>query len=368
MLELKQWFASLEQWLSSFNQEWSWVLQVFMIVLATVFVNFFAKRILAKGLQRLHRTDTQWDNILLEAMSRPLTWIVWLVGLSIASHVIYAETESSIFTATNLVRDVGILICFTWFLLNFIRAAERELSRDSDQIDKHTVVALGKLIRLAILITAGLIIMQELGFSIAGILAMGGIGGVAVGFASKDLLANFFGGLIIYLDKPFTEGDWIRSPDRGIEGTVEEIGWRITKIRNFESRPIYVPNSVFLNIIVENPSRMENRRINETIGLRYSDLESMDKIVAEVKAMLIAHQDIDSNRTLIINFIEFAGSSVDFLVYTFTKTTEWVKFHQVKQDVMLKISGIIEANGAEIAFPTSTLHISGPVQLENSRA
>ncbi len=163
MLELKQWLASLEQWISSLNQEWSWVLQVFMIVLATAFVNFFAKRILAKGLQRLHRTDTQWDNILLEAMSRPLTWIVWLVGLSIASHVIYAETESSIFTATNLVRDVGILICFTWFLLNFIRAAERELSRDSDQIDKHTVVALGKLIRLAILITAGLVIMQKLG-------------------------------------------------------------------------------------------------------------------------------------------------------------------------------------------------------------
>jgi MscS family membrane protein len=335
-----------------------------MIVLVTVFANFFAKRLIKQALHRLNQTRTNWDNILLEAMSRPLTWIVWLVGLSFASHLIYEETESPIFVATNLVRDVGIVVCITWFVLAFIRGAEREIAEKSEQVDKHTAEALSKLVRLTVIITAGLVLLQELGFSISGVLAMGGIGGIAVGFASKDLLANFFGGLIIYLDRPFSIGDWIRSPDRGIEGTVEEIGWLITKIRNFESRPIYVPNSVFTNIIVENPSRMENRRISETIGLRYSDLESMDKIVTEVKLMLTEHEEIDSGRTLIINFIEFSGSSVDFMVYTFTKTTEWVKYHQVKQEVMLKIAAIIEANGAEIAFPTSTLHIANPLQLE----
>jgi len=357
MLELKQWFMSI-------NQEWLWVIEVFMIVLVTVFANFFAKRLIRKALYGLHRTSTNWDNILLEAMSRPLTWVVWLVGLSFASHLIYEETESPIFVATNLVRDIGIFVCVTWFVLAFIRGAEQEFSGKSGQVDKHTAEALSKLVRLTVIITAGLVILQELGFSIAGILAMGGIGGIAVGFASKDLLANFFGGLIIYLDRPFSIGDWIRSPDRGIEGTVEEIGWRITKIRNFESRPIYVPNSVFTNIIVENPSRMENRRISETIGLRYSDLESMDKIVTGVKSMLVAHDEIDSDRTLIINFNEFSNSSVDFIVYTFTKTTEWVKYHQIKQEVMLKIADIIEAHGAEIAFPTSTLHIAKPLQLE----
>jgi MscS family membrane protein len=357
MLELKQWFMSI-------NQEWLWVIEVFMIVLATVFANFFAKRLIKKALHGLDRTSTNWDNILLEAMSRPLTWVVWLVGLAFASHLIYEETESQIFVATNLVRDIGIFVCITWFVLAFIRGAERELSRKSSQVDKHTAEALGKLVRLTVLITSGLVIIQELGFSISGVLAMGGIGGIAVGFASKDLLANFFGGLIIYLDRPFSIGDWIRSPDRDIEGTVEEIGWRITKIRNFESRPIYVPNSVFTNIIVENPSRMENRRISETIGLRYSDLESMDKIVTGVKSMLVAHDEIDSDRTLIINFNEFSNSSVDFIVYTFTKTTEWVKYHQIKQEVMLKIADIIEAHGAEIAFPTSTLHIANPLQLE----
>ena len=106
--------------------------------------------------------------------------------------------------------------------------------------------------------------------------------GIAVGFAAKDLLANFFGGLMVYLDRPFAIGDWIRSPDREIEGTVEEIGWRVTCIRTFDKRPIYVPNSVFTQVTVENPSRMLNRRIYETIGVRYDDAAKVRDIITDV--------------------------------------------------------------------------------------
>lgn len=355
----------LQQWLSAIDQEWLWTIQVFIVVLITVFANFFARRLLDKMVLKLNYTDTRWDDIVVKAMSRPLTWIVWLVGLSFASDIIYLETQSPIFTATDTIRNVGVWVCITWSILAFIRGAETEFAEHSEQIDRHTAEALSKLVRLAVIITSAMVIMQTLGFSISGVLAMGGIGGIAVGFASKDLLANFFGGLIIYLDRPFSIGDWIRSPDRNIEGTVEKIGWRVTQIRNFESQPIYVPNSVFTNIIVENPSRMANRRIYETIGLRYSDLASMDKIVDEVTAMLVAHDEIDADKTMIVNFNAFSDSSVDFFIYSFTKTTEWVKFHQIKQDVMLKIAQIIESNNAEIAFPTSTLHMATPIKLEN---
>jgi MscS family membrane protein len=189
------------------------------------------------------------------------------------------------------------------------------------------------------------------------VLAFGGIGGIAVGFAAKDLLANFFGGLMIYLDRPFSVGDWVRSPDKSIEGTVENIGWRLTRIRTFDKRPLYVPNSVFASIAVENPSRMTNRRIYETIGIRYDDASKMDVIVNDVIEMLKGHEEIDTSQTLIVNFNSFAPSSLDFFVYTFTKTTHWVKFHQIKQDVLLKILNIIEGHGAEVAFPTSTLHV-----------
>ena len=358
--------SNLENWIPGMNGEWTWVIQVFIVVLATAFASFFIKRLLAKMLIKLKRTSTRWDDIILESMKRPVAWIVWLQGLDIAIDIVYAETQNTIFSYSDPVRDVGVLLCITWFLLAMVRGAEKEFTRDSDQIDQHTAEAIGKLVRLAVIITAALVILQTLGFSISGVLAMGGIGGIAVGFAAKDLLANFFGALIIYLDRPFLVGDWIRSPDRSIEGTVEKIGWRVTVIRDFQSRPIYVPNAIFTSIIVENPSRMANRRIYETIGLRYSDLTSMDKVVAEVRAMLENHEAIDTEKTMMVNFNEFSDSSVDFFIYCFTKTTQWVKFHEIKQEIMLRISEIIDQNDAEIAFPTSTIHIADAIALEKT--
>ena len=188
-------------------------------------------------------------------------------------------------------------------------------------------------------------------------MAFGGIGGIAIGFAAKDLLANFFGALTIYLDRPFSEGDWIRSPDREIEGIIENIGWRLTVIRSFDKRPIYVPNSVFASIAVENASRMSHRRIYENIGLRYADINQMEAIVAAVTKMLRSHKEIDQTQTLIVNFTEFSSSSVDFMVYTFTKTTQWVRFHEIKQDVLLQIANIIDQHDAEMAFPSRSLYV-----------
>lgn len=205
--------------------------------------------------------------------------------------------------------------------------------------------------------------LQAWGFSIGGVLAFGGVGGVAIGFAAKDLLANFFGALMIYFDKPFKIGDCIRSPDREIEGVVEEIGWRQTRIITPDKRPLYVPNSVFSNIAVENTSRMLNRRIFETVGVRYEDINKLEKIVLEVKEMLENSDEIDKNLHIIVNVNAFAPSSVDFLVCTFTKVTDLVKFHLVKQDIMLKIAHIIQANGAEIALPTSTLSVNDALKV-----
>ena len=162
---------------------------------------------------------------------------------------------------------------------------------------------------------------------------------------------------MVFLDRPFSVGDWIRSPDQEIEGTVEEIGWRLTRIRTFDQRPLYVPNSKFTSLSVENPSRMRNRRIKETIGLRYSDIDALPGIIADVSGMLKAHPAIDTGRTLMVNFVEFGPSSLDFFIYTFTKTTVWTEYHEIKQDVLLQIADIIRQHGAEIAFPTRSVEL-----------
>jgi len=354
-------FQSIQHWMTELLGKETWIIQVFVVVFAMLIINFMQKRALRKLLERAHKTHNLWDDAFIGALRRPLNLLIWVLGLTFAADIIHGHTDASIFNIVPAIRNVGVILCIVWFLVRFISAGEKNViaraKTQEDGVDETTVVAIGKLIRLSIIITGVLVILQTLGFSISGVLAFGGIGGIAVGFAAKDLLANFFGGLMIYLDRPFSVGDWVRSPDKSIEGTVENIGWRLTRIRTFDKRPLYVPNSVFASIAVENPSRMTNRRIYETIGIRYDDASKMDVIVNDVIEMLKGHEAIDTSQTLIVNFNSFAPSSLDFFVYTFTKTTDWVKFHQIKQDVLLKILNIIEGHGAEVAFPTSTLHV-----------
>lgn len=321
-------------------------------------------------LRRLHRvaktSSNRWDDVVITALETPLRVALWVIALMlILGRVsIAADVQAFILRA----YDTLLILMLAWFLQRLIFGAEEELLSPARghkaSTDKAAVRSTAKLIRVILWILAGLMALQSVGVSISGLLAFGGIGGIAVGFAAKDLMANFFGGMSIYLDRPFTPGDWIRSPDREIEGTVEDIGWRLTRIRTFDQRPLYVPNAVFTQIAVENPSRMFNRRIYETIGVRYQDSAKLASIVADVRQMLEEHPEIDLNRTLIVNFVSFGPSSLDFFVYAFTRTTVWVEYHAIKQDVLLKILDIIHEHGADVAFPTRTLHLdSAPPEL-----
>jgi MscS family membrane protein len=339
-----------------------WVVQVFVVVFGVLLINLIQRRVLSHVYDKLKATHNIWDDAIVSALGKPLTLFIWIVGIAFAAEIVGEETDATIFAAIGPARDLGVIATIVWFLLRLIKNTEENIVQKrivaGQEVDRTTVDAIGKLLRASVVITAVLVAMQTLGYSITGILAFGGVGGIAVGFAAKDLLANFFGGLMIYMDRPFEVGDWIRSPDRDIEGTVEQIGWRLTIIRTFDKRPLYVPNSTFASIAVQNPSRMTHRRIYETIGIRYEDVDKLSAIVADVKAMLLSHAEIDSSQTMIVNFNEFAPSSLDFFVYTFTKTTNWIEYHEVKQDVLLKISEIIMRHGAEIAFPTSTVHLA----------
>ncbi len=343
------------------NYVGAWVLQVFIVVLAVLLINFAIKLFLRKLNRKVEQSHNPWDDAFINSVGKPIRLLVWIIGILFAADIVAIKTGAIIFEAVDPMRNISIVAILAWFLIRFVKEVETAYLKvrhgSNDQFDITTAQALTKLVRISIFITASLVLMQTLGFSISGVLAFGGIGGIAVGFAAKDLLANFFGGLMIYLDRPFSVGDWIRSPDKDIEGTVEDIGWRQTRIRTFSKRPIYVPNSLFMNIIVENPSRMSHRRIYETIGIRYNDINEMSEIVNDVKAMLKTHNEIDQNQTMIVNFNQFNESSVDFFVYTFTNTTNWIKYHEVKQDVLLKISEIIESHHSSIAYPTRVLHV-----------
>jgi MscS family membrane protein len=355
---LLEFFKNLE----AFGLNELWIVKVVAVLTATVVAHFASYYVLKRLLSVTKKSQTPWDEALMRSALRPLPTLIWVVGFSIALQIIGKHSENQLFDSISEIREVGIIICLTWFGWKFITEARKSLLKhqqeSGEDIDRTTVDALSKLGQLMVVVAAILTLMQTLGFSVSGLLAAGGIGGIAIGFAAKDILANFFGGLTIYTDRPFVVGDWIRSPDKEIEGNVEKISWRYTKIRRFNKNPIYVPNSVFTTIVVENPTRMTNRRIKETIGIRYDDINVMAAIVADVKAMLKSHKDIDTSKTLIVNFNTFSASSIDFFIYTFSRTTVWEEFHAVKQDVLLKVAEVVTKHGAEIAFPTQTIHIA----------
>lgn len=337
-----------------------WIVLVFVVVFAMLLLNYFVHKLYGRLERRFAKTHNLWDDALLWALTRPSHFFILAVGTRLVCMIMEPLLDKAINEVVPPLYTVAFIAIVIWFLIRLIAKLEETLKtpgRTKDPVDPTTVTAMARLLRLSVLITGGLVIAQSLGISISGVLAFGGIGGIAVGFAAKDLLANFFGGLMLYLDRPFSVGDWIRSPDRAIEGTVEHIGWRLTRIRTFDKRPLYVPNSMFNSIVVENPSRMSHRRIYETMGVRYNDVGKLPAIIADVKQMLIEHPEIESSQTMIVNFNSYGASSLDFFVYTFTVTTNWVRFHEVKQDVLFRIAAIVTGHGAEFAFPTRTMHM-----------
>lgn len=342
----------------SLNLPWQWVAVVGLLLIALL-----GQWIVGLLLRRLHHVAASskqtWDDAFVDALQAPakLAWWLLLLTLLFAFIPVLVPLQPLAIQALH----ICLVLLVPWFLHRLIANVEEGIIEtrfaEGASVDKATVRSTARLLRVALWLVTALTLLQTLGVSVSGLLAFGGIGGIAVGFAAKDLMSNFFGGLAVFMDRPFTIGDWVRSPDRSIEGTVEEIGWRVTRIRTFDKRPLYVPNSVFSQIAIENPSRMLNRRIHEKFGLRYVDSRLLNEVIHDVREMLLAHEAIDTSQTIIVNFEAFGASSLDCFIYCLTRTTNWVEFHAIKQDVLLKVLSIVHEHGADIAFPTRTVEL-----------
>jgi MscS family membrane protein len=222
-------------------------------------------------------------------------------------------------------------------------------------LDDHLLPFVRKSLKIFVILMAIIMIIQNLGYSISGLLASLGIGGLAVALAAKDTLANVFGSMMIILDRPFKIGDWIKAGD--MEGTIEEIGFRSTKIRTFAKTLITVPNSIIANLPLNNFSRMPKRRIKLSIGVTYdTSAAQMNTAVEKIRALIRSHPAIDQEFFL-VNFTDFGASSLDIMVYCFTKTTAWGEYLDARQDLSLKIMELIEGMGLEIAFPSQTIYL-----------
>lgn len=208
---------------------------------------------------RLSATGHTWDDSLVYAINTPLKMLILLYGISYTIHIlsdnlIALEMFDSWF---NPIQLLGMNVFVLWFLLRFINKVESAIvNKAKTSFDKTTVKAISQLCSVVVTILVVLNIINPIfGVPISALLTFGGIGGIAVALACQDLLGNIFGGFYLYLDRPFNIGDKVYSPDKDIEGVIENIGWRLTSIRTSENTLKYIPNSLFSKIIIGNKSR-----------------------------------------------------------------------------------------------------------------
>ena len=326
---------------------------VFFIFL--LFRRFFTF-ILVGALQRLaKRTETYYDDRIISALKRPVSFGFIVIGLHLFFTLIFMET--------GIIKDMlNSLIIFDifWAIIAISDALRGVFHSTTAKFNADLSKEIGDFILKMLKILIGGLglaaILQVWGINVTALIASLGLGGLAFALAAKDTASNLFGSFALLADKSIRIGEWIKVGQ--VEGVVEAIGMRTTKIRSFEKSLITVPNQILANTPIENFSRRGIRRIKINIGLTYGTSEAqIINIIKEIKQMLHTHEGISRNETLLVNFNALGDSALNLFVYTFTATANWDKYLHIREDVHLKIMKIIENNGTAFAFPSQSIYV-----------
>jgi len=335
----------------------------FGIVLLTLILKGIIARVIFANLKILAaKTRWQHDDRFLEALEGPTANFILTLGLYLAIIVLPLDVEWENLAGT-IFRGVSILIFF-WGLFRLVDVMVDVLAGFSSASSADSFRGFGDLIkkslRVFIIIVGVVMVIDNLGYNIGGILATLGIGGAAFAFAAKDTIANIYGSIALALDRPFQVGDWIQVGDR-VDGDVEEIGLRSTKVRTWPKTVISIPNAVLANEMINNWSRMPKRRVKQVVGVTYeTGPETMEAIVEGIRELLKQDEGVNQE-FILVNWTDFGSSSLDILVYYFTATTSWLKYMDVRQRINVKIAKLVAEKGSSIAFPTRTLYLEGDV-------
>ena len=339
----------------------------FILLLATLVLRKVVVRVVVRWLEsRARETKTEWDETFIKAARPPLEVLIFTYGVWLAIKVLPQPVEPiNIKRFVDVSGHVLILLIGAWLLLRMVRVVDLILKKKAEDpthwLEFEMVPLIGTSLRILVAITAGIVIAQNMGYSISGLVASIGLGGAALALASKDTLSNLFGSMMIIVDKPFKVGDWIRGS--GFEGVVEEIGFRSTRIRTFEKTVENIPNNILANMKIENMDRRKDagldvRRIKMTIGVTYSTTaDEMENALSAIKEILKNDEGVDQRMTTLVFFTDFGDSALEIFVYYFSNKADWAYYLQVRERVNLKIMRKLDDLGLQVAFPSRSVYI-----------
>lgn len=338
------------------NPLWQYVAALLYIVLA-----FYAAK-LFDGLVHSHlrklaaRTATNLDDAILELLRGPVKIVVFVVlvhlGLKVFAWPDWAET----FVSNGL--KIFVAASVTYVALKFVDLAmglwqKRAEATDGSVLDVQLFPVIGKSLKVFVVIVAVLVTSQNLGMNVTGLLASLSIGGLAVGLAAQDTLSNLFGAVALFADKPFRIGERIQLD--AIDGTVEAIGLRSTRIRNLDGHLVTVPNRTMANANVINISRRPNIKTVMNIGLTYdTSTANVERAMHIIDGIFRPHP---KTLDLLISFNKFESSSLNVLVVHWWDTTDYGEYLNGIQHLNLELKRRFDAEGINFAFPTQTLYL-----------
>jgi MscS family membrane protein len=339
-----------------------WQYLGFILALAATFiVRMFVRHFLDGWVKKMsERTETELDDKLLAAFRRPVLFAVLISGFYLALGILTLPTEP-----VDLPRFIHalftslLIVSAAWFLFSAVDVLnmyfQRFTAKTESKLDDQLAPIIRRILRIIVILMAMVMIVQNLGYSVSSLLAGLGLGGLAFALAARDSLANMFGSVTIFTDRPFQVGDWVKAG--GAEGTVEEVGFRSTRIRTFEKTLITIPNSKIANSSIENMDARPIRRIKINLGLTYdTTADQMEQALEAIREILRSHPGVDQGYWLVY-FTDFGASSLDIFVYYFSKSIVWAEYLQVRQDVNLKIMRKLAEMGLEFAFPSQTVYL-----------
>ncbi len=346
----------------AFFQQTIWDIPIANLLLAVVV--FFLVLMLRKFftyviLEILHkfakRTETYLDDRIIGALKRPLRFVFVIIALHLFFLLIFKETP-----LVSRILDTMATFALFWAILA-ITDALRELLYDAmARFNSDLSKEMGNFI-LAILkvLIAGVgfaSILELWGINVTALIASLGLGGLAFALAAKDTAANLFGSFALLIDRSIRIGEWVKVG--GVEGVVEDIGMRTTKIRTFYKSLVTVPNQMIANQPIENFSRRGVRRIKMHIGLTYDTTsEQLLAIKRDIEKMLTQHEGISRKESLMVYFDNFGASSLDIFIYTFTATAKWEKYLAIREEIQVHIMQIVEKHGSAFAFPSQSIYV-----------
>jgi MscS family membrane protein len=329
-----------------------------IFLLFLIFRKLFTKYIFALLKRLVKRTRINLFSNILISFEKPVQWLFIVLGiLAAVTYYPYLDPDNELF------RDVIkalIIILLTWGLVQLSSTSSEIFrsinNRTSIKIDEILIPLLSRALQFVIIAISISIVLGLFGYRIDGLVAGFGLGGLAISLAAKDALANMFGGIVIISEKPFTIGDWILTPS--VEGTVEDITFRSTKIRTFAQAVVTLPNATLANEPITNWSKMGKRQISFYLRLTYdTPREKMEVVISRMRELLRNHPEIHPE-TIMVNFEKYMDNGVDIFLYFFTKTTNWEKYLHVREDINFKILEILEQEQVYIAIPSRKLYVN----------